>query len=258
MTVNAIDVSHLTVCYDRVSVLWDIDFSVPSGQMTAVIGPNGAGKSTFMKTMLGLVHPLSGHVKVLGKSIKSQRKKIAYVPQRESIDWDFPMTVEELVLQGLYPKLSFLKWTRSSDRVKAIQALAKVDMERFATRQINELSVGQKQRIFLARAILQDADVYFLDEPCSGVDSVTSDIIFNLLKELKNEGKSIFVIHHDLKTIQDHFDWVVLLNMRLIACGPVVSTLSAENLRMTYGQSTNLFEEAFALSQHKMAGVKSS
>lgn len=252
----ALEVEHLTVSYDHISVLWDIHFKVPKGKMVAIIGPNGAGKSTFIKTILGLVKPLSGKVKILGSDEKSQLQKIAYIPQRESIDWDFPITVEELVMQGLYPKLGFLKWIRQSERQKALEALRKVDMQRYAQRQISQLSVGQKQRVFLARAFLQQAEIYFLDEPFSGVDSVTSDVIFNFLKELQREGKSIFVIHHDLKNIQEHFDWVIMINMRLITCGEVQTELTPENLKMTYGQSTNLFEEAFALAQHKNAGMK--
>lgn len=254
----ALDVEHLTVSYDHISVLWDIHFKVPKGQMVAIIGPNGAGKSTFIKTILGLVKPLSGKIRILGSEKKSQLQKIAYIPQRESIDWDFPITVEELVMQGLYPKLGFLKWVSQSDRLQAIEALRKVDMERYAQRQISQLSVGQKQRVFLARAFLQKAEIYFLDEPFSGVDSVTSGVIFNFLKEPKSQGKSIFVIHHDLKNIQEHFDWVMMINMRLIACGEVKRELTAENLKMTYGQSTNLFEEAFALAQHKNAGMRPS
>ena len=253
----AIEVEHLTVSYDRISVLWDINFSVPKGKMVAIIGPNGAGKSTFIKTMLGLVKPLTGKIKILGNNKKSKLQKIAYIPQRESIDWDFPITVEELVLQGLYPKLGFFKLIRKKDRQMAIDALQEVNMERYAKRQINQLSVGQKQRVFLARAFLQQADLYFLDEPFSGVDSVTCEVIFSFLKNLRRTGKSIFVIHHDLKTIQQHFDWVILLNMRLIACGEIKAVLTAENLTKTYGQSTNIFEETFTLSQDKIAGVKS-
>ena len=253
---TALEIEHLTVSYDRVSVLWDIHFSVPTGQMVAIIGPNGAGKSTFVKTILGLVRPLTGKIKILGSEKKSQLKKIAYIPQRESIDWDFPITVEELILQGLYPKLGLLKFIRKEDRQKAASALKKVNMEGYAKRQINQLSIGQKQRLFLARALLQEADIYFLDEPFSGVDSVTSNVIFQFLKELKTLGKSIFVIHHDLKTIREHFDWVILLNMRLIACGKVEKELTSENLKKAYGQSTNIFEETFTLSQNKIAGVK--
>lgn len=253
----ALEVNHLTVSYDRISVLWDITFSVPRGKMVAIVGPNGAGKSTFIKTILGLVKPLSGKIKILGDEMKQNLQKIAYIPQRESIDWDFPITVEELVLQGLYPKLGPFKIFREKDRQLVFNALRDVNMERYAKRQISQLSVGQKQRVFLARALLQQAELYFLDEPFSGVDSITSDVIFNFLKNLKMQGKSIFVIHHDLKTIQQHFDWVILLNMRLIACGEVNRELTVENLKKTFGQSTNIFEEAFTLSQNKIAGVKS-
>lgn len=254
----AIAVEHLTVSYDRISVLWDIHFSVPTGKMVAIVGPNGAGKSTFLKTILGLIKPLTGKIKILGSDKKSQLQKIAYIPQRESIDWDFPITVEELVLQGLYPKLGFFKFIKKEDRKAAKKALERVNMARYANRQINQLSVGQKQRVFLARALLQQAEIYFLDEPFSGVDSITSQVIFSFLKDLREKGKSIFVIHHDLKSIQEHFDWIILLNMRLIACGEVSSELTTDNLKKTYGQSTNIFEETFTLSQDRIAGVKPS
>lgn len=253
--VNAIDVQHLTVSYDRISVLWDLNFSIPTGKLIAIIGPNGAGKSTFVKTILGLTKPISGHINILGKPGKSQLKKIAYIPQRESIDWDFPITVEELVLQGLYSKLNFWKIARKKHRDKARSVLKAVDMEGYAHRQISQLSIGQQQRVFLARALLQDAEIYFLDEPFSGVDSVTEKLLFDFLKNLRSQGKTLFVIHHDLSSIQKHFDWVMLLNMRLIACGDVASCLSRENLKNTYGQSTNIFEEAFTLSQNKITGV---
>lgn len=253
---NALDVKHLTVSYDRVSVLWDLSFSVPTGKLVAIIGPNGAGKSTFVKTILGLVKPLSGQIQILGKPISSQLKKIAYIPQRESIDWDFPITVEELVLQGLYTQQSFWKITRKKDRAKAAEALQVVDMQEYAHRQIDQLSIGQKQRVFLARALLQQAEIYFLDEPFAGVDSVTEKLIFSFLKQLKEKGKTVFVIHHDLKDIQTHFDWTILINMRLIACGETKSCLNQKNLQSTYGQCNTIFEEAFALSQNKMSGVK--
>ncbi len=251
----ALKVQHLTVSYDRVSVLWDISFSVPKGELVAIIGPNGAGKSTFVKTILGLIQPLSGKIQILGGSGKQQQKKIAYIPQRDSIDWDFPITVEELVLQGLYPKLKFWKSASKQDRIEAHRALKAVDMQSYANRQISQLSIGQKQRIFLARALLQDAEIYFLDEPFAGVDSVTEQLIFSFLKKMRSQGKTLFVIHHDLKSIQAHFDWVLLLNVRLIACGPVSTHLTTENLKQTYGQSTNIFEEAFTLSQNKISGV---
>lgn len=254
---KAIEIQHLTVSYDRISVLWDINFSVPKGKLVAIVGPNGAGKSTFVKTILGLIKPLSGKISILGKDCKSQLKRIAYIPQRESIDWDFPITVEELVLQGLYPKLGLFKYVSKQDKIKVKDALKMVDMESYADRQINQLSIGQQQRIFLARAILQQADLYFLDEPFSGVDSITQQVIFNFLKNLRSQGKSVFVIHHDLKNVKEHFDWVILINMRLIACGDIQTHLTTENLQKTFGQLTNIFEEAFTLSQNKMAGVES-
>lgn len=252
----ALEVQNLTVSYDRISVLWDLNFSVPTGKLVAILGPNGAGKSTFVKTILGLTNPLTGQIRILGKTGKSQLKKIAYIPQRESIDWDFPITVEELVMQGLYTTHGFWKMCKKKDRLAALNALKTVDMAGYANRQISQLSIGQQQRVFLARALLQNVDIFFLDEPFSGVDSVTEKLIFKFLQNLRSQGKTLFVIHHDLKNIQKYFDWIILLNMRLIACGEIKECLSKENLQKTYGQSTNIFEEAFTLSQNKMTGVK--
>ncbi|MCH9633579.1 MAG: Manganese transport system ATP-binding protein MntB [Chlamydiae bacterium] len=251
----ALKVDHLTVNYDQVAVLWDITFSVPQGQLVAIIGPNGAGKSTFLKSILGLTKSLSGQVEILGNSWKKQLCKTAYLPQRECIDWNFPITVEELVLQGRYPKLGLFKWIRQSDRAACFEALKWVDMLDYRHRQISQLSIGQQQRIFLARALLQDADLYFMDEPFSGVDSVTEKFIFKFLKRLKAKGKTLFVIHHDLQSIAKHFDWVIMLNVRLIASGPVSTHFTRENLDQTFGHHTHLFEEVFNLSHKKNLGV---
>lgn len=254
---TALEVQHLTVSYDRISVLWDISFSVPTGKLVAIIGPNGAGKSTFIKTILGLSKPISGQIQILGQNRKDLSHQLAYIPQRETIDWDFPITVLELVLQGLYPRLGLWKRVKKCDRQKAIDALKIVEMEGYAHRQINQLSIGQQQRVFLARALLQDAQIYFLDEPFSGVDSVTEQMILKFLQEMRSKGKTLFVIYHDLKNIQKYFDWVMMLNVRLIACGETKTHLTTENLQKTYGQSANIFEEAFILAQNKILGVQS-
>ncbi len=252
---DALKVDHLTVNYDQISVLWDISFTVPKGKLVAIIGPNGAGKSTFLKAILGLTRSLSGQIQILGSSKKSQIKKVAYLPQRESIDWNFPITVEELVLQGRYPKLGLFKRIRKADREAALEALKWVDMVDYKNRQISQLSIGQQQRIFLARALLQDADLYFMDEPFAGVDSLTEQFIFSFLKGLKEKGKTLFVIHHDIRCIPKHFDWVMMLNARLITCGAVSTHFTQENLDQTFGRNTNLFEEVFNLSHKKHSGV---
>lgn len=251
----ALKVDHLSVNYDQISVLWDIHFEVPKGKLVAIIGPNGAGKSTFVKAMLGLISKLSGRIEILGDSQEKQIKKVAYLPQREAIDWNFPITVKELVLQGLYSQLGLFKRASKKHHQKAAEALKWVDMEEYANRQISQLSIGQQQRIFLARALLQNADLYFMDEPFSGVDSVTEEFIFNFLKKLRSQGKTIFVIHHDMQSIPKHFDWVMMLNVRLITCGEVQTHFTQENLKKTFGQRPQLFEEVFTLSKQKHMGV---
>ncbi len=250
----ALEVRHLSVSYDRISVLWDISFAVPRGLKVAVIGPNGAGKSTFMKTILGLIKPLSGRILVAGESGRRKLRKTAYIPQRESIDRDFPITVEELVLQGRYPEMGLFKLPRKEDRLAVREALRLVDMEPYAKRQIRQLSIGQQQRIFLARAILLRADIYFMDEPFAGVDSVTEKFIFEFLDKLKEEQKTVIVIHHDLEKVREHFDWIVMLNTGLIASGPVSTCFTEENLHKTFGKNVHLLEEAFHLATEKNRG----
>ncbi len=252
----ALKVDHLTVNYDQISVLWDIHFEVPQGKLVAIIGPNGAGKSTFVKAILGLVSPLSGNIQIFERPWRKQYKKVAYLPQRETIDWSFPITVHELVLQGLYAKLGLFKRVTKQDKIKAMEALKWVDMEEYANRQISQLSIGQQQRIFLARALLQDADLYFMDEPFSGVDSITEQFIFSFLKKLRSKGKTIFVIHHDIQSVPKHFDWVLMLNVRLITCGDVKTHFTKENLEKTFGQKPQLFEEVFTLSHRRQTGVE--
>lgn len=251
----ALKVDHLTVNYDKISVLWDIHFEVPKGNLVAIIGPNGAGKSTFVKAILGLIPKLSGKIEIDGKAQKKQISKVAYLPQREAIDWNFPITVKELVLQGCYSKKGLFKRLSNKDHESAEEALKWVDMLDYAHRQISQLSIGQQQRIFLARALLQDADLYFMDEPFSGVDSITEGFIFDFLKKLKAKGKTLFVIHHDLESVPKHFDWVVMLNVRLIACGAISTHFNEQNLKKTFGHKHHLFEEVFSLSHKKQTGV---
>ena len=254
MTTSAIEAKNLTVDYGQLSVLWDISFAVPSGSLVGVIGPNGAGKSTFLKTALGLVKPITGQVTFFGKPFSEVRSQIAYVPQRSSIDWEFPITVLEVVLMGRYGKLGWLKWPKKADRQAAMNALKTLEIDQLADRQIDQLSGGQQQRVFIARALLQDAEIYLLDEPFVGVDMATKKTCLQLLKTLRKQGKTLFVVHHDLETVQDDFDHVVLLNTSLIAVGPTENVFTSENIARTYGQKGMLLAEATKLSRSKQAG----
>lgn len=229
-----VEVEDMTVAYDTKPVLWDIDLNIPKSVLMAIVGPNGAGKSTLIKAMLDLIKPVSGKVLFNGDSYKSQRKQIGYVPQSGSVDWDFPTNVLDVVLMGTYGELGWFKRPGEKEKQKALEALEKVSMKEFANRQISELSGGQQQRVFLARALVQDADIYFMDEPFKGVDAKTEKAIIALLKELKHRGKTLIVVHHDLQTVEEYFDHVVLLNTQIIASGPVKETFTEENLEKTY------------------------
>lgn len=255
LTQPALQTYQLTVNYDKTPVLWDISLSVPSGVLVGIMGPNGAGKSTFIKTALGLIKPIAGKIEFFGQPLKQVRQRVAYVPQRESVDWDFPITVKDLVLMGRYGRLGLFHWPRAADRAAADHYLQVVGMARYANRQISQLSGGQQQRVFIARALLQEADIYFMDEPFAGIDMATEAVLIELLKELKARGKTVFVVHHDLTTSERYFDWSILLNMRLIACGETKKIFTSENLKKTYGQSHALFDEAIKLSQQKNTGV---
>jgi manganese/zinc/iron transport system ATP- binding protein len=250
----AFEADQLSVNYEKNPVLWDVSLQIPSGLLVGVIGPNGAGKSTLIKTALGLVKPLSGSITFFGQPLEKTRQKVAYVPQRESVDWDFPITVLELVMMGSYGKLGLFKIPGSKIKQKAEEILDKVGMLAYKNRQISQLSGGQQQRVFIARALMQDADLYFMDEPFVGIDFATSKVIWNILVSLKNEGKTLVIVHHDLSSINDYFDWIVMLNMRLVASGPVAQTFTNELVHKTYGQSHELFGEASLLSQVKTSG----
>lgn len=231
----ALRIDDLTVAYNYKPVLWDIDLQVPEGVMMAVVGPNGAGKSTLIKSILGIVKPLAGSVSIFGSPYKKQRKRIAYVPQKESVDWDFPTTAQDLVLMGTYGKLGWIKRPGGKEKKEALDALEKVGMLPFKNRQISQLSGGQQQRVFLARALVQDADIYFMDEPFQGVDAITEVAIINILKELKRKNKTLIVVHHDLQTVPEYFDWVTFINVKKIATGPIKEVFNDENLTETYG-----------------------
>jgi len=250
-----LQISHLNVNYGKTPVLWDITLSIPRGQLVGIIGPNGAGKSTLLKSVLGLIKPISGKVELFGEPLKAVKKRVAYVPQRESVDWDFPITVRELVLMGRYGGLGLFRWLRQSDYEAADRYLDMVGMSSYSHRQISQLSGGQQQRAFIARALAQEADVYFMDEPFSGIDMATETLIVNLLKKLKESGKTVFVVHHDLNNVENYFDWVIMLNMRLVACGEVANTFNSHYLNMAFGKSCALFDEAFKLSKNKTTGL---
>lgn len=252
----AVEVDQLSVNYDKTPVLWDIQCAIPEGTLAGIIGPNGAGKSTFLKTLLGMTQPLSGKVELFGQPYKKVRHRVAYVPQRSSVDWDFPITAFEVVLMGRYGKLGYFKRPKTADREAALRALEMVGMLPFAQRQISQLSGGQQQRLFIARALLQDADLYLMDEPFAGVDIATEKAIIALMDTLKVQGKTLLVVHHDLTTVDTYFDWVVMLNTCLIANGPVATAFNTDSLVRTYGRSTALLDEATKLTHRKTLGMK--
>ena len=240
----ALSVHDLTVAYQRKPVLWDIDLSLPLKSLIAIVGPNGAGKSTLLKSALGLVPPASGTIEILGQPLRKARSRIGYVPQRETVDWDFPVSAFDVVLMGRYGRLGWIRRPSKADRVAAHEALGKVGMSAFAERQISRLSGGQQQRVFLARALAQESELYFMDEPFAGVDAATERAIVDVLRELRARGRTVVAVHHDLQTVPEYFDHVVLLNMRLVASGPVHTTFTRENLQKTYGGRLTILDEA--------------
>lgn len=233
----ALEVNDLTVAYAEEPVLWDIDLTVAQGVLMAVVGPNGAGKSTLIRAVLGLLKPVAGTARVFGQPVQEQRRLIGYVPQRSSVDWDFPASVEDAVLMGTYGQLGWLRRPGRSQRDLVREALNKVGLTDLASRQIAELSGGQRQRVFLARALVQDASIFFMDEPFQGVDATTERAIVDVLRDLREAGATLVVVHHDLQTVAEYFDHLTLLNRRVIACGPMKPTLTERNLSLTYGQS---------------------
>jgi manganese/zinc/iron transport system ATP- binding protein len=234
-TDSAVEVQDLTVAYRERPALWDVDLSVPPGVLLAIVGPNGAGKTTLLKAILGLIRPVAGQVLVFGQPVEHQRRRISYVPQRGSVDWDFPTNVLDVVMMGTYGELGWLRRPGRRERERALAALDQVGMRELSDRQISQLSGGQQQRVFLARALVQDADVYLMDEPFQGVDALTERAIVVLLRQLRSQGKTVIAVHHDLQTVREYFDWTMLLNVRRIACGPVDEVFTEQNLRLTYG-----------------------
>ncbi len=228
-------VRGLTVTYGEKPALYSLDATFPVGAMSAIVGPNGAGKSTFLKAALGLIPRVSGEVTVFGRDVNRARDRIAYVPQRASVDWDFPTTAIDVVLMGLYGQLGLWRRISGAQRALARACLDRVGMADFADRQIGQLSGGQQQRVFLARALAQNADLLLLDEPFAGVDAATESAIIDVLKSLKAEGRSVIAVHHDLSTVTAYFDHILLVNLRRIAEGPVARTFTAASLSETYG-----------------------
>ena len=231
----ALSIDDLTVAYHERPAIWDIDLDVPEGALMAIVGPNGAGKSTLIKAILNLIPRAAGTVSFYGEPYERARSLVGYVPQRGSVDWDFPTSALDVVTMGLYGKLGWFRRPGHAERELALAALEQVSLVDFADRQISQLSGGQQQRTFLARALAQDAQIYFMDEPFAAVDAVTENAIVNILRELNRRGKTVLVVHHDLQTVAEYFDWVTLLNVEIIASGPTAATFTLENLRKTYG-----------------------
>ncbi len=250
---TAIEVADLTVAYGERPALWDVDLTVPTQTLMAIVGPNGAGKTTLIRAILGLVRPAAGTVRVFGRPYAEQRRLVAYVPQRGTVDWDFPTSVLDVVTMGRYGTLGWLRRPGRRERAAALAALEQVGMREYADRQISQLSGGQQQRVAIARALVQDAQVYLMDEPFQGVDATTELAIVRLLQQLREDGRTVVAVHHDLQTVREYFDSVTLLNVRLVAAGPVADVFTDENLRATYGART-----AFVANGRAAAGAPSA
>jgi len=251
VTSPVIEVHDLTVSYDQSPVLWNVDLSLPSGKLIGILGPNGAGKSTLIKAIMGLVKPTSGYVKIFDKTLQDVRNRISYVPQRESVDWNFPASVLDVVMMGTYGKLGLFKRPGKKEKEIALGCLDQVGMMSFVNRQISELSGGQQQRVFIARALAQEADLYLMDEPFAGVDMATETAIFQLLKDMTAKGKTIVVVHHDIHSAMNYFDWIIMLNLHLVGSGPTELVMTEELLRKTYGGKLNLLTKVTELIRQK-------
>ncbi len=236
-------VRDVTVAYHRKPVLWNLSLEIPPGSLVGLVGPNGAGKSTLLKTVVDMVPRISGEVRVFGEPYARSRQRVAYVPQRETVDWDFPATALDVVLMGTYGQLGWFRRVGHAQKQHAMEALRQVEIEHLAQRQISQLSGGQQQRTFLARALVQQADLYLMDEPFAAVDASTERAIVHLMRALQKQHKTILVVHHDLHTVPTYFDYLVLLNTRLVAAGPTSEVYTEENLQKTYGGKLTLLEE---------------
>jgi manganese/zinc/iron transport system ATP- binding protein len=238
-----LSVRDLTVAYNRKPVLWNVTLDVPNGSLVGLVGPNGAGKSTLLKAVVDMVPKISGAIRIYGETYADSRAKLAYVPQRESVDWDFPATALDVVLMGTYGRLGWFRRVGKAERDAAREALAKMEIEHLAGRQISQLSGGQQQRTFLARSLVQHAKLFLMDEPFAAVDAATERAIVTLMRELQQQGCTIVVVHHDLHTVPEYFDHIVLLNTRLVAAGPTREVFTEQNLQKTYGGKLTLLEE---------------
>lgn len=241
---TAIEVHDLTVAYHRKPVLWDVDVAIPSGKLVAIVGPNGAGKSTLLKAILGLVPLTSGRIDIFDRPLREARSLVGYVPQRESVDWDFPIDAKGVVLMGRFGRMGWLRRASTQDKDAAMNALKSVGMQDFADRQIGQLSGGQQQRVFLARALAQDTPLYLMDEPFAGVDAATEEAILHVLRSMQAAGRTVVAVHHDLQTVNAYFDHVIMLNMRLVAAGPVTEVFTHSNIQKTYGARLTVLEDA--------------
>jgi manganese/zinc/iron transport system ATP- binding protein len=241
---SPLSVHDVTVAYHRKPVLWDVDFDAPQGMLTAIVGPNGAGKSTLIKAAMGLIPLAAGRIEIFGKPIGAQRRLVGYVPQRGSVDWDFPVSALDVVCMGRYRAIGWCRPVTRAHKQASMACLERVGMADFAHRQISQLSGGQQQRVFLARALAQEARLYFMDEPFAGVDAATERAIVEVLRTLRDDGRTVICVHHDLQTIPEYFDHVLLLNMRIVAQGPVPEVFTQANLHKTYGGRLTLLDEA--------------
>lgn len=247
----SIEVHNLSVSYNNVPVVWDVDFKLPKGQIIGIVGPNGSGKSTLLKAIMGLLPLSSGYVQIEGQTLDQVRDHVAYVPQRESVDWQFPASVQDVVSMGRYKKNKLFKRLTSIDKTLIAEAITKVKLDEFKNRQISQLSGGQQQRVFIARALAQGASIYILDEPFVGVDMATEKTILDLFIQMKEEGKTLIIVHHDIQTVSEYFDFIVMMNTRLIANGPTSSTLNEENLKATYGGQLNILTKIQTIIKNK-------
>lgn len=248
-----IEIENLSVGYDdKEPALWDLNFRLPEGQLIGIFGPNGAGKSTLVKTAVGLLQPIYGRVLVNGKPLK----KAGFVPQKNAVDWSFPATALDVALMGSYARLGPWCWPGKEERKKALEQLERLEMGHLAHRPIQHLSEGQKQRVFIARALCQEAAIYFMDEPFAGIDLASEQVIYGILREIVREGKTVIVVHHDLKEAAERFDWLVFLNMRLIASGNAKEVLTEEVMEKTYGKAQVLFQQATQLAKERSAGAR--
>lgn len=251
-----LSITDLTVAYQRKPVIWDIEFDIPPGSLVGVVGPNGAGKSTLLKAIMDLVPTVSGSVSIFGESYRRQRQRVGYVPQRESVDWDFPIDVLDVVTMGRYRSIGWCRPIRRLDKELAMTALERVGLADLAKRQISQLSGGQQQRTFLARALVQDADLYLMDEPFAAVDAATEQSIIEILKQMQLKGKTALVIHHDIHTVSEYFDYVILINMRIVAHGPTAEVFTQSNLQKTYGGRLTLLDQATEALRRKERSMR--